>query len=613
MKRSGVVHLAGALIAALYLLASSPVAAQYTIVPLSGDESGIQVGGIAKSSTASLTKAAVTADLSACKGSLGSFEIKGFNGPPNTTQIFKVTQTASGILGFSNTSSGLFTDNLDIDVPLDAKGNGVSNPFYLKGVDLGQTIVSICNDQLGCVWNQVSSIVVRVNSVEWEVIASPLDANPNAGGGLRIFPEKTTPTDTTDRTTVMVKVTLSAEYSKPVYLKVFDVDDPSSNNLVLDKDGPGGIDNKGTTPNLSSIDGTSTADLTTGSDGVVRIIFHVSKQPGDNFRATGTCLMPDRDGLTVNGVGVKDASGQPLPTDVAKITPLLTIWRRLHIEVDSMGPVQGNFVEGTITRAHSTNKGTTVLTLLDPLEDYRRFETGRITIEDVGAFPIERSRAGTVTVQGVIAQDPAGKHFTLVDDDDFNDNDDEPDGDEGEDLTAPDRSWVQESDDRAANVFAPAYIKPTYDLNDQNLQPKVPFARNADITDFWDYFDNRRYVGNKNYWVAYLLGAYQYLTSNDGDPDGEVVQWGSGSLSWGAAVFLETGRPLETTRYADKASFVNQAATTAHELGHWFQQDDDNDKADPEGGLMCWPPDRKKGSFSDKTLSLIRDKFKDLP
>lgn len=606
MKRSGIVHLAGVLIAALYLLASSPVAAQqYKMVPLS-DGNGLQVDGMAKSSTTGLTKATITANISACLGSLGSFEIKGFNGPPNGTMVFTVTQTVLGVLGFSNSSSGPFKETIDIAVPLDAAGNGVSAPFYLNGVGLGQTVVSICNDQQYCVWNQASAIVVNVNSIEWEALVdSPLDINPNAGKGMRIFPDKISPKDDKDRSAILIKLELSAEHSKEVYLKAFDVDDPSTNNMVIDRDGSGGVDNYGATPDLNYFTGVSTADLTTGPDGVVRIIFHVSKQPGDNFRVAGTCLLPDRDGLTVNGVGVKDSSGQPLPTPRAKITPMLTVWRKLHLEVDSMGPVQGNFVEGTVTKAHPTNKGTTVLTLLDPLDDYKRFEKGRITIDNVGAFPVVGAKAGTVTVQGVVAQDAVASepHFKLVDDDDFNNDDNELDGDEGEDLTGPNTSWVQDSDDPTVNVFAPAYVRPTYDLN--NPRPKVPFALNADVT--YDYFDNLVSVTDKNFWTAYLLGAYQYLANDD--RDGETVTTFGRGNTWGAAIFLEVGRPREESTYAAKAAFVNQAATTAHELGHWFESGDDDNRSDPDGGLMCWPPDRKKGTFSDKTLALIRNKF----
>jgi hypothetical protein len=618
MRRSEVVHLAGALITALCLLASSPVAAQYKMVPLS-DGNGLQVDGMTKSSTATPTKATVTANISACLGSLGAFAIEGFSGPPNTTVVFKVAQTVSGVLGFSNSSSGPFTDTIDILVPLDATGNGESEPFYLNGVGLGQTVVSICNEQQYCVWNQASAIVVNVASIEWEAVHSPLDNNPNAGGGLRIFPEKTSPGDTaTDKTMVVVKVALSAEHSKAVYLEAFDVDDPSTDNTVIDRDGPGGIDNNGTTPSIDPNGGTGFASGLTGPDGVARFTFQVSKQPGDNFRIAGACLVGDRDGLKVNGVGIEDALDQPLPTDRAKITPMLTVWRRLHIEKDSMEPVpsmgpQVNFVEGTVTKAANPSKGQTKLTL-SALDDYPRFETGRITIDGVGSFPVVGSSTKTVTVQGTVADaDATNKHFTLVDDDDFNDNDGENlHGDIGEDLTEPNTDWVMDSDDPAANVFAPAYVRPTYDLS--NPTPKAPFILNYAGTGnrpiiTYNGFDNKGTSGDLDFWTDYLLGAYQAPTDEDGDGDTTTL-WGYGGVD-GASVFLEAGRPSEESRYADKAAFVNQAATTAHELGHWFQQDDctKTQNKDPEGGLMCWPNVRKKGTFSAMTLNLIRRKY----
>ncbi|HEV2851348.1 MAG TPA: hypothetical protein VHC97_00940 [Thermoanaerobaculia bacterium] len=618
MKRSGVVHLAAALFAALYLLASSPVAAQYTMVSLS-DEGGVQVAGRAVSATAT-----ITSDISACLEGVGAFAIRGFDGPPNTIQFFKVTQTVSFVLGFSNSLAFPFTDTINILVPLDENGNGESDPFYIKGVGLGQTAVYICNDQQQCAapFNPATAIVVKVDSVDWEAtIDSPLDDNPNTGGGRRIFPEKKFPGDPTpdrERTKVKVKIALSAEHARLVHLKAFDVDDPSTDNTVVDKDGPGGIDNRGTTPSIGSVSGIGTASGMTGPDGTAEFTFQVSKQPGDNFRIAGTCIAADRDGLTVDGVGVKDSSGRPLPTNIAKITPMLTVWRRLHIEVDSMEPVAGNVVEGTVTKARpSERKGRTVVILADAFNDHLRFQPGRITIDGIGSFPVVDTNSSTVTVQGVIAQDPADRHFVLVDDDDFNDNDvNALDGDTegviGEDLIEPDRSIVDASDDPGRNVFAPAYVKPTYDLSNPN--PKVPFllnypgTRRNPVGIAYNGFDNRGTSPDIDFWTAYLLGAYQGTIDEDGDGGDASTVWGYGDTT-GASIFLEVGRPWEEQKYADKAAFVNQAATTAHELGHWFNAPDCNKgNPDPEGGLMCWPNFRKKGSFSAKDLNYIRCK-----
>ena len=57
--------------------------------------------------------------------------------------------------------------------------------------------------------------------------------------------------------------------------------------------------------------------------------------------------------------------------------------------------------------------------------------------------------------------------FTLWDDDDFNSNATiytQKNGDNGEDVPQPNFGWMQNSDNSALNKFAPAYIRPTYDL-----------------------------------------------------------------------------------------------------------------------------------------------------
>jgi hypothetical protein len=591
--------------ATLYLLASSPVAAEYRVVSLS-DDGDVRVAGMAASSTAAISAvvsaATVTADLAACKNSLGSFAILGFDGPPNSIQIFKLTQTVAGVLGFSNSSSPPFTETIEIPVPLDSTGNGQSAPFYLKGLEPGQTVVSICNDQQQCPWNQVSSIVVKVDSVEWEAVNSPLDTNPNAGGGLRMFPDKDSLADNADKTAVTVKVTISSEFAgKPVYLKAFEVDDPSSDNTVVDRDGAGAIDNRGTTPDLNSVTGFSDATGITDSSGVARMTFHVSKQPGDNFRIAGTCLMPDRDGFTASGVGVKDASGQSLPTDVAKITPLLTVWRRVHVEMDSMGAVAGNQVTGSIRRARpDTANNRTEITVRQRL-DVGRFKGGLMTIAGVGAGTVIDNTRSAVTIHGIVASSTvAGQSYVLVDDDDFNDDDvGSLDGDDAENVTAPDTSLVQDSDNPSQNVFAPAYVRPTYDIGDNN--DLVPFvlnvAEDTSAAKIATYdFDNVATEASQDFWTVYLLGAYQYTTDYDADGPATEVDIIGGAVDAingrGASVFNEVLRPSEI----GNQPVINKAQTAAHEIGHLFNgRHEDN-------GLMG----NLSTSFTDITLDKIR-------
>jgi hypothetical protein len=78
----------------------------------------------------------------------------------------------------------------------------------------------------------------------------------------------------------------------------------------------------------------------------------------------------------------------------------------------------------------------------------------------------------------------AGKNFTLLDDDDFNEDDGflVPDGDEGESLTDPDLSLIHDRRDNgvcdncAANAFGAAYVCPVYVGTTGDV---VPFVLNV--------------------------------------------------------------------------------------------------------------------------------------
>ncbi|MBX3297783.1 MAG: hypothetical protein KF762_18960 [Acidobacteria bacterium] len=143
----------------------------------------------------------------------------------------------------------------------------------------------------------------KVLSVNYELIHTddlPIDANPNAGGGLRIFPDKKTPNETVDRRRIRVK----AQYSQMtagirIYFRNFDVDDPSADTAPIDaNDNPSvkaGNDNRGnvdgnsstkagvlTAPSGSSGCQTYSSGLSclTDSSGIATVDFVVTMQPG---------------------------------------------------------------------------------------------------------------------------------------------------------------------------------------------------------------------------------------------------------------------------------------------------------------------------------------------
>lgn len=126
-------------------------------------------------------------------------------------------------------------------------------------------------------------------------------------------------------------------------MRVFDVDDPSSSAADSD-DETEPADNKGIVSGALSVivptvlrGGVAHADAT----------FAVSLIPGDNYRFVAALSPASIVGVQGRqadaGAGVYDATGTAIPENgnpaSMKATPLLTVWRRLHVEVDSMAAV----------------------------------------------------------------------------------------------------------------------------------------------------------------------------------------------------------------------------------------------------------------------------------
>jgi hypothetical protein len=197
-----------------------------------------------------------------------------------------------------------------------------------------------------------------------------------------------------------------------------------------------------------------------------------------------------------------------------------------------MGVVSGNKVEGIVTSGGKVPIGSATIDVstnesLDNLE----FENGRIVIGS-RSFGVIRNSSNTVTFQnpslfGIVS----GQAFTLYDDDDFNDDDPNLNGDEGDNINEPNLPYLSllSSNDIACpdeifasncNVFAPAYIRPVYDL--AGSRDEVPFIVNLTDTaleDIREQYFNNKVTARTDFWTIYLLGAYQYNDFYDGDPD----------------------------------------------------------------------------------------------
>jgi hypothetical protein len=212
----------------------------------------------------------------------------------------------------------------------------------------------------------------QVKTIEFEEIDGKLFTNPaSKGGGRAIFPDADTLTGPVKRT-VRVKIALTqAQKDIEVFVRSFDVDDAggfANNNDGKDNLGPSSGRTGDTTPQEGNFVGTgSSTKLTTAPDGTCSVVFNVTMQPGDNFRIAAGVKESVVNALTVNKKKVKDtvnnrdlnerAAADQTKGEETLSTELLTVWRRVHMEIDSMpNPPTGdhdaerNFLKGDVTK-----------------------------------------------------------------------------------------------------------------------------------------------------------------------------------------------------------------------------------------------------------------------
>ncbi|GEM_PF-4385700 len=193
----------------------------------------------------------------------------------------------------------------------------------------------------------------RIITVEWIPYANSLDENPaQFGGGKRIFPGARQPgLKAHEFRQVLVRVRVRPPTAGvTIFLRSFDVDDSSG----LFATGRGG-DNQHTLArptdpilNIGMLEGfipNQSVAMETDARGSVTAVFIVTMQPGDNFKVVASVDRALIQRLVVKGQEIRDsltenvlagARARHLEGDEAVTTELLTVWRRLHVEVDSM-------------------------------------------------------------------------------------------------------------------------------------------------------------------------------------------------------------------------------------------------------------------------------------
>lgn len=548
-----------------------------------------------------------------CPGDMDDLNVLVVNSPSVANQIVTYTVFAepAGIFGFSWSAEGPFTDSLEVQVPVDATGNGESPFFYIRAMTSGAARLTACSAALGCVLNPYDLRVAAIDSVQLLPLDSALDSNPNPGGGKRIYPDRLSATDDADRRVVTVRAIIGEPIAGvPVHFASFDVDDPSNDSRPVDPNGPLGDDNRG----QAGKGEITQATVLTNAAGIAETTLRVGLQPGDNYRVAASCTADYLGSVTVQGTDLVDAAGRMLPSERADASDMLTVWRKLHVEVDSMGLVAENSVSGIVLgaagrRASST---TTIDLEIDGKLDGQRFRGGLLKISGAGSFYVVDSDAGSVTVDAVLDHAAvAGRTFVLVDDDDHNGDDGllQLDGDQGENVRMPDLSAMSDAVDDGVcngsglNPFGAAYVCPLFDVGDGNdfvtFLPNSPAPPAIIATYDFDAIGTEQ---DPLFWTVYLLGAYQPEPERDVDPGAERFTLGRVDEinGVGASIFLETIADAERTRGTVVLGCTN-ALTVVHEIGHLLNG------RHPEGGLMASPCDSVSIALAAKTIASIRN------
>jgi hypothetical protein len=462
----------------------------------------------------------------------------------------------------------------------------------------------------------VNFTAYKVADVQWATFDAfdgniEIDTCPAPNGGKRIFPDKKTYADdelqAARRKKVYVEATITPVISgQKVYFSAWDVDDPSSS----DKDGSAntsGPDNYGT-----GYGGLLTTFGMTDSYGKAQNILIVSMNPGDNFKVAAAGDENQVKKSTEGGQMTQAmADGTATLPSGAMLSPMLTVWRKLHLELDSMAsgqdhPVTNRNLDETYANTPHTGESGAEVHGWDPDLDEGQYEGGSLTV-DGATFEIidniDDFGDDTVYVNGNICP-KEDKSASFTDDD-----------------VCP---LPRKADWSIMNTkFAPAYIVVVEESGVSNLD--ATFQANlgsSDAAQEGACSAVRQLVTSPNYWMLQVLSCHQGQRSEDGDPDlvyhyhsnsdyknGDNFRLGQCHTSSNAvAIFLETCRDagdqfaflvsvgLYGTAYT--ASQMEQK-TICHEAGHAFGC------GEMEGGIMTNTPDPSL-NFVNNSIVKIR-------
>lgn len=389
---------------------------------------------------------------------------------------------------------------------------GAYNTFdcWFEGLAVGDVELEMRFTKDGAVCTDTTTItVVDVASVAWIAIpGSPLGGNNNTGGGLSIYPGKALYLDPDQVREVTVRATVNPPVAGAlVYFRAVDVDDPSANGLPIDDEG-NSTDNRGGQPALA-------ASGITDSLGQVEVTLTPTLSPGDNFRVAATVTPTWLDRLQARQSDsqgtVEDVNMQVVPEGI-RITKMLTVWRRVHLELDSMG--QGaDWNTGvhkiiSVTPMSGVHVGQSKVVLQGwgmPAGDAARYDDGTLIVVGGATYHIidatDDPTDDWLEVEGTAVAVELNKNATGWDDDAI--------------------FAIRKSDISLLNSkYQPAYVDFVEEASYGSLN--VPFIANVGITSSAAEAaaaPGRALTTSSLYWTVLILNAFQPIAPNDHDPD----------------------------------------------------------------------------------------------
>ena len=432
--------------------------------------------------------------------------------------------------------------------------------------------------------------------------------------GKRIFPDFKNPNESEiqHKLEVIVK-TSSALFGKTVYVKAFDVDDSTSEEFDHDENGTTPvIDTNGKAGNDNLVDylntpqngqfwtgsawGGQTAQGTVDANGEMKFIFRVGMQPGSNYRVVVSVI--DESMYANVQTSSPDAPNYLGPETTQNggclASPLLTVWRRLWVENDSMAAIPTDTIGYKKNDLHASNPNPTVGNgVINSAETETTFPISEVS-DQSSFFNLENGHiflrgvthdvVGTIVTGGIDYVRISGNHtlitsgsgLRLYDDDDYGLNR----------APLPRNDLV---DDTFKNVYKPAFIEVVDAANfkgqDYNPSKTVDFYRNHPVMvgpqgfqspSVWD--DAINLTDSKPLWVGNLIAGYQGNVGDDRDPSSEGLMEGitPGSRRY-SIVYVENVRDQNDAvirnASADNTAMNSEIArniklTAAHEIGH---------------------------------------------